>query len=694
MLELLSPAGSPEAVIAAVQNGADAVYMGFGDYNARRGAKNFSDEEFAKAVRYCRVRGCKVYVTLNTLVADREMEDAAELAKKASAMGADAILVQDIGLASVLRKAVPDIPLHASTQMSIHNLAGVEAAAEMGMTRAVLARELSLEQIKYICEKSPIEIEVFVHGALCFCHSGQCYMSAMIGRRSGNRGMCAQPCRMQYSMGGRMDEYPLSLKDSCLVQSLGALEEAGVACVKIEGRMKRPEYSAVVTGVYSRAIKEKRAPTPEEMEMLETAFSRQGFTDGYLTGEKEDMFGVREEPDKDAEKMFAAVRREYGDKELRRVPVHFYTRVMRGKPVQAVCMDEDGHKAAMEGPMPQQARSQSISSVIIDSQMNKTGGTPYNCVESQSRAEDGLYVPTSAINELRRELVSRITEERAKPPRRRTQRMPEPPRGTPHVTEPAVIFQVLTAEQISEELAAEKPDYIYVPMEVMAGNFEKLKPFLDNGCVPVAVMPRVVTDTEAPMVQAMLEGLFDRGVNEALCGNLGHIMIARRAKMKVRADFGMNIYNSWSEEVLAGTGVISATASFEMRLPQIRDLAKVVDTELIVYGRLPLMVSDQCVIKHSAGRCDCQTPTQLSDRMGSVFPVVKEFGCRNVIYNAHKLYLADKKEDLFGCGLWGMRLMFTTESARECAEVAKGYRGESDYKPNVLTRGLYYRGVD
>jgi putative protease len=694
MLELLSPAGSPEAVIAAVQNGADAVYMGFGDYNARRGAKNFSDEEFAKAVRYCRVRGCKVYVTLNTLVADREMEDAAELAKKASAMGADAILVQDIGLASVLRKAVPDIPLHASTQMSIHNLAGVEAAAEMGMTRAVLARELSLEQIKYICEKSPIEIEVFVHGALCFCHSGQCYMSAMIGRRSGNRGMCAQPCRMQYSMGGRMDEYPLSLKDSCLVQSLGALEEAGVACVKIEGRMKRPEYSAVVTGVYSRAIKEKRAPTPEEMEMLETAFSRQGFTDGYLTGEKEDMFGVREEPDKDAEKMFAAVRREYGDKELRRVPVHFYTRVMRGKPVQAVCMDEDGHKAAMEGPMPQQARSQSITSVIIDSQMNKTGGTPYNCVESQSRAEDGLYVPTSAINELRRELVSRITEERAKPPRRRTQRMPEPPRGTPHVTEPAVIFQVLTAEQISEELAAEKPDYIYVPMEVMAGNFEKLKPFLDNGCVPVAVMPRVVTDTEAPMVQAMLEGLFDRGVNEALCGNLGHIMIARRAKMKVRADFGMNIYNSWSEEVLAGTGVISATASFEMRLPQIRDLAKVVDTELIVYGRLPLMVSDQCVIKHSAGRCDCQTPTQLSDRMGSVFPVVKEFGCRNVIYNAHKLYLADKKEDLFGCGLWGMRLMFTTESARECAEVAKGYRGESDYKPNVLTRGLYYRGVD
>ena len=206
MLELLSPAGSPEAVVAAVQNGADAVYMGLGIFNARRGAKNFSDEEFEKAVRYCRIRDCKVYVTMNTLVGDREMEQAVELARRVSDLGADAILVQDLGLLSVLKKAVPDIPLHASTQMSIHNLAGVEAAAEMGLTRAVLARELSFEQIKFITKHSPIETEIFVHGALCFCHSGQCYMSSLIGRRSGNRGMCAQPCRMEYTMGGRLED--------------------------------------------------------------------------------------------------------------------------------------------------------------------------------------------------------------------------------------------------------------------------------------------------------------------------------------------------------------------------------------------------------------------------------------------------------------------------------------------------------
>ena len=359
MLELLAPAGNLDAVIAAVQNGADAVYMGFGDgFNARRSADNFTQESFAKAVRYCHIRGCKVYVTLNTLVGDREMDAAAALAQQASDAGADAILVQDLGLARVLRAALPDIPLHASTQMSIHNLAGVEAAAEMGITRAVLARELSLEQIRFISQHASIETEVFVHGALCFCYSGQCYMSALIGRRSGNRGACAQPCRMQYSMGGRMDEYPLSLRDNCLADYLQQLEDAGVACVKIEGRMKRPEYVAVVTDVYARCIHEHRVPTQEENDRLALAFSRQGFTQGYLLGEKgPDMLGTRAaEPDREAEKMFTAARKAYADGERRRVPVKFYAKVQTGEPVMAAVMDEEGHRAVLTGPVPEPAQ--------------------------------------------------------------------------------------------------------------------------------------------------------------------------------------------------------------------------------------------------------------------------------------------------------------------------------------------------
>ena len=694
MIELLSPAGSPEAVIAAVQNGADAIYMGLGNFNARRGAKNFTDEEFERSMRYCRIRGCKVYVTLNTLVNDREIAQAVESARLASQLGADGIIIQDLGLAYAIRQALPDIPLHASTQMSIHNLAGVEAAAEMGMTRAVLARELSLEQIKFITQHASIETEVFVHGALCFCQSGQCYMSALIGRRSGNRGMCAQPCRMQYSLGGRMDDYPMSLKDNCLVDRLRELEDAGVACLKIEGRMKRPEYTAIVTKIYSKALKEHRQPSDEEMETLEKAFSRQGFTQGYFNGDKKDMFGRREEPDKDTEKLFTLARKGYSEGELRRVPVHFYTVAEKGMPVKAIAFDDDGNRAAAMGGVPEKARGQGLTATYITEQMFKTGGTPYNCVENRAQADPGLYLPASEINDLRRRLVSELSEQRAKPPIRRVGKLPEKPKGKLPTGDPAMIFQVLTEEQLSPELAALKPQYLYVPLTLMTEKLDLLRPFAEQGTIPVAVLPRVIADNEAAAVYDMLSRMFDQGVNEALVGNLGHAMLAKKAGMKLRGDFGLNTFNALSMEVIRQAGFISATASFELRLSQIRDMIKPLDTELIIYGRIPLMVSDQCIIRHSAGRCNCQTPGQMADRMGSVFPVVKEFGCRNVIYNAHKLYLADKAEDVYAAGAWGLRMMFTTEGMRECVEVAKGYMGLSDYKPNVHTRGLYYRGVD
>ncbi len=250
-----------------------------------------------------------------------------------------------------------------------------------------------------------------------------------------------------------------------------------------------------------------------------------------------------------------------------------------------------------------------------------------------------------------------------------------------------------TAEQLTPELAELKPDYLYAPAALMAERYELLLPFVNAGAVPVAVLPRVVTDEEARPLFATLQRLFDLGVNEALTGNLGQIVLARAASLKLRGDFGLNAFNSHTMSVLEEAGFLSATASFELRLSQIRDMAKPIDTEAIIYGRLPVMVSEQNLLKTASGRTNA-LPAELSDRMGSVFPVVSEPGERTVIYNAHKLYLADKKEDLYAAGLWGLRLMFSTESARECVEVAKGHLGYSDYRPNVLTRGLYYRGVE
>ncbi|MBR3474995.1 MAG: U32 family peptidase [Oscillospiraceae bacterium] len=689
MIELLAPAGSPEAVIAAVQNGADAVYLGMGNFNARRGARNFTDEEFEKAVRYCRIRGCKVYVTLNTLINDREIEPAVMAAKLASDLGADGIIIQDLGLIKAIRSALPDIPLHASTQMSIHNLAGVQAAAEMGLTRAVLARELSLDQIKFITRHATIETEVFCHGALCFCYSGQCYMSALIGRRSGNRGMCAQPCRMEYSLTGTMNEHPLSLKDSCLADRLQELESAGVSCLKIEGRMKRPEYTAIVTGIYSKALKEHRKPTAEEMELLQRAFSRQGFTQGYFDGDKKDMFGVRSESEKTDEAIFTTARKAYADGELRRVPVHFYTLVQKGEPAKAIAFDNDGNRAVAFGPVPERAKRQGLTEGYLKEQMFKTGGTPYTCVENQAKAEPGLFLPAAEINDLRRKLISELSESRALPPTRRVGRLPAMPKNRDPIADPKIIFQIRSEEQLTPELAELKPDYLYVPALLMASKPELVLPFAEKGAVPVAVLPRIISDQESPRVFDALQKLHDEGVQEALVGNLGHIFLVNRAGMKMRGDFGLNVFNSLSLERLREAGFLSATASFELRLSQIRDMLKPMDTEIIIYGRLPLMISEQNLVKTTV-----QDTAQLADRMGSVFPVARDFGDRSVIYNAHKLYLADKKEDLYATGAWGLRLLFTNESGRECVEVAKGHLGLSDYRPNVLTRGLYYRGVE
>ena len=695
MLELLSPAGSPEAVVAAVQNGADAVYLGLGSFNARRGAKNFTDEEFTDAVKYCHERGCKVYVTLNTLASDRELTEAVRLARFVSDAGADAALVQDLGLARVLRSACPDLPLHASTQMSVHNLAGVHAAAELGMRRVVLARELTREQIRFIAAHSPIEVEVFVHGALCFCYSGQCYMSALIGRRSGNRGMCAQPCRMQYSMGRRADDYPLSLKDNCLVQYLDELDAMGVKCVKIEGRMKRPEYSAIVTQIYHKAAHEGVQPTEKDFERLRLAFSRDGFTDGYYTGGKKEMFGVRAEPDRDANRLFTEARRAYASGEMRRVDVDFQIALRRDTPVALTAADADGNRVSVTGAMPETAQGAGLTQSSVSAQLYKTGGTPYRCRNVSGVIEAGLFLPAAALNELRRRALELLTQRRGTPPLRRSGPIPPLPLETaPRGGAMALNVQVLSEAQLTPELLAAEPDCVYVPLELLAAHPDCARPFAESGARIAAVLPRIVPDTELEHVLTLLKTVRDAGCGDALIGNPGLIAPVRNLGFDLHGDFGLNVFNSHALRVLADAGLRSATASFELRLEQVRDLVKCIDTELIVYGRLPLMVSEQCVISAAGGGCTCENGASLADRMGSIFPIVKDSGCRNVILNAHKLYLADKAADLADCGLRAGRLMFTTESPRECAQIAMTYRGRGDYRPNGLTRGLYYRGVE
>ena len=692
MLELLAPAGSMEAVAAAVQNGADAVYLGWGDFNARRNAKNFSEEEFAAAVSYCHIRGARVYLTLNTLLTDRELPRAAEVAARASAIGADAVLVQDLGVARMLRQVAPDLPIHASTQMTLHSLDGVKMAADLGMSRAVLSRELSRDQIAYICKNAPIEIEVFAHGALCMCYSGQCFLSSVIGGRSGNRGLCAQPCRLKYGWGDKADAYPLSLKDLSLAGHLRELEEMGVACVKLEGRMKRPEYVAVVTGIYSRAIRERREPTAEELEQLRAAFSRQGFTQGYyLDRQGPDMFGVREE-EKEPKELFAAARNTYQSGEMQRVPVTFYAMLRAGEPARVGVEDPQGRVATAEGPVPEAARTRPLTAEVVDTQLSRTGGTPYRCEKVRALVEENLSLPLAALNALRREALDKLTAQRAAPPKRRSGEFHPGARYENRREPPVLTLSVRRAEQLTRELLDLGPALVYLPLEELCAHPEKAA--APAGTRIGVILPRVAWDREYPALTDQLDKARSLGVRDALVGNLGLVPIARAMGFTLRGDFGLEVYNSQAIKEYKRLGFSSLTLSFELKLAQVRDISKHLDTELITYGRLPLMIMESCVIKNRTGACNCQNVNILTDRKGARFPVLPAPGCRNELFNSQKLFLADRAADYRRAGLWAQRLMFTTENPKECVQAVQRYLDRNAWAPTEYTRGLYYRDVE
>ena len=693
MIELLAPAGSMEALRAAVQNGANAVYLGCGTFNARQSAKNFTPETLKDAVKYCHIRGVQVHLTLNTLVSDKEIPALTELIRHAALCCVDAFIVQDLGVVQICRQIAPHIPVHGSTQMTVHSLPGVQLCAAMGCKRVVLSRELSREEIRYICANSPIEIEVFAHGALCMCYSGQCYMSAMIGGRSGNRGRCAQPCRQSYGYHHWESKYPLSLKDNCLVQYLQELEDMGVASIKLEGRMKKPEYVATVTAVYRKALDEG-VVTDSMKQALHTAFNRQGFTDGYYTSRVDrKMFGIREDTFDDPEWLQAA-RNSYENGETQLVDISFHASVTVDGSSLTV-YDPEGRSCTVPGPRPELARNVPLSGAALAQRLAKTGGTPYRCVEVRTHIDPGLIISAASINAMRRDVLNQLTALRARRedhPLRRPSPIPnyKGPKGIPGLT-----IQVTSREQLTPKLLANEATLLYVPIHILMEDMPLLQKLLRRGRI-AAVLPRIVHDDELPRLQHQMADLAAMGIRDVLVGNLGLLIPARQAGMRIHGDFGLNIYNSASMNVLRDLELASATVSFEMTLPQIRDVSKAVNTELIAYGRLPLMVTEHCLIKNRTGECSCQNAsTKLTDKTGAEFPIIKDGNhCRSVLLNGKKLSWLDRQDDLAKLGLWAIRLYFTTENPREVDRVLSDYLSPEPFDPGACTRGLYLRGVE
>ena len=695
MLELLSPAGSLDALHAAVCNGADAVYLGVDAFNARHGARNFTLDELPDVVRYCHVRGVAVHLTLNTLVTDREMPDAAEYIAAAARAGVDAFIVQDLGMVSLCHQIAPKVALHASPQMSLHSLEGVREAAELGLSRAVLARELPRDAIAFICRNSPIEIEVFVHGALCMCYSGQCYMSSVIGRRSGNRGQCAQPCRLPYGYDRFEDKYPLSLRDNCLIRYLGELDRMGVASIKIEGRMKRPEYVATVTGIYREAL-DGADVGRGQMEALRAAFSRQGFTQGYYEGAPgRQMFGTRL-PEQENKALLQSARVTYESIEPQRVPVQFYAIAARGQNLMVAAQDGNGNICKAQGDVPQEAERRAITPEELAARLSKTGGTPYVCQGVRSVVDPGLSVSAAELNRLRREVLAHLSAVRGRRAAPEIGKYHEPVKFSGQKAQPVLTVSVLKAAQITPQMLRLKPAMIYAPLSEVLEEPALFRKLVKDE-QPVAVtLPRVIRDDETRELLGDLQDAAALGIRRALIGNLGHLPLVLSRGMEPAADFGMNLFNSRAAEQLLHLGFVSCTASFELSLPQLRDLSKPLPMEMIVYGRLPLMLTENCLIKNRTGACTCHAgPVKLIDRMGEEFRVVRDCGtCRSVVLNGKKLYLLDKKENVRRFGLWALRLSFTTENTGEVNSVLSAWSGGAVFDPGACTRGLYLRGVE
>ena len=669
--EILAPVGGKESLIAAVRAGADAVYFGAKGFNARRNAENF--DSLSEAVGYCHARGVKVYITLNILLLDEEKEAFYKTLREVAESGADAVIVQDLAVAAAVRECCPDLPLHASTQLSVHNIAGVRELETLGFRRVVLARELSIEEIAAIARQTKLQLEVFVHGALCMCVSGMCYLSSILGGRSGNRGLCAQPCRLDFKNPlGR--GYALSLRDLSAVEYVGALADAGVSSFKIEGRMKRPEYVAAATA----AFREKLSGGEPDLSGLAAVFSRSGFTQGYLTGERDArMFGVRTKEDVAASagslrKMAAFYRTERKNIEIA------MSLELREDKVRLTVSDSETEITEYSSGA-QKAVKAPLSAQRAREQLSKTGETPFVLEEFRFENPLGLTLPVSALNAMRRNLLEKLLlrREAAKPhpfyPPKEAKVPARPKRNGP----PVLWLRYERADQICGFEDAEK---IILPISELIKHPELITE------KTVSEIPPLLFGKAEETALSQLEKLRALGLRETYCENIGAFHLSEKAGLLPRAGALLNLTNSASLAEYQNLGAISATLSFELRLHAAEEIGGDLARGIVAYGLLPLMHMRSCPLRGETGCGACRGGGELRDRKGIVFPVLCRSREYSVLLNSVPLYIGDEDLSAFDYVL----LSFTNESKARCEEICRAFaRGE---KPNFArTRGLYFR---
>lgn len=680
--ELLAPAGSAEALTAAVRCGADAVYLGLSRFSARASAQNFTPDELPRAVEYAHACGVDVHLALNTLLRADELDEAVSAARLAGEIGVDALIVQDPGLVRRLRAAMPAMPLHASTQLSCHTPAGVDLLREAGFSRVVLSREMTRGEIA-ACVGRGCEIEVFVHGALCMSVSGQCYLSAMLGGRSGNRGRCAQPCRLPFSAENGSGQAALSLKDQCLIDEIPALADMGVASLKIEGRMKRPEYVAAATAA-CREVLDGRPPDPALRRALRDVFSRSGYTDGYFQGRRDSrMFGVRRPEDKAASAAALPHLTPLYRRERQSVPVTLTLTLAPDEPARLTAADADGHAAEVTGEVPLLPRTQPFSPEYAAETLKKCGGTPFAVTKLNVPDRSEVTLPRAALADMRRRALAELYA-------RRAAAVPVPFIGAlPPAAAPVKCYGGKTVVRLSS--AAQYTPELLHAADTVALPLAETPP---QGCPPeraAVELPRGLFG-QSDTVQAELSRWRESGVTLALCGTVNAVSLARGAGFDLLGGFGLNLFNPDAAAEWAERGLCGAVLSLELSFAQMRPLLHgALPVGLFVYGRQPLMLCRVCPRKSAAGSCaGCGAGGGLTDRRGMHFPVQCAGGCTELL-NAVRLDLAAQTAELPETDFWYYH--FTDERPEKVRQVLDRYaRGIPAVGPT--TRGRYRQGVE
>lgn len=682
-MELLAPAGNMECLKTAVKSGADAVYFAGKNFGARSFADNFSEEELREAVAYCHLRGVKAYVTVNTMTLDKEFEELDALIALLADAGVDAVIVQDMGVLKRVREICPDLPIHASTQMTVHNLAGVKVLESLGVERVVLSRELTGKEIRYIKDNCNLKLEVFVHGAMCMSYSGQCLMSSVLGGRSGNRGKCAQPCRLSYAQKDERERFYLSLKDMSLIGHLQELAETGVASLKIEGRMKGPQYVAAVVETYRRCLDEKRMPREDEILRLNHVFYRGGLTDGYYTGKKGIEMFAFDKPDNPYDKNDTPLQNQSIE---RTTPIACRV-VLREGETPEIMLSGMGHQILHRGSAPlETAQKNPVTKESVREQIAKTGGTAFVFEPLEIEITGNPFVPVKVLNGLRRDAVEALTSalllEGKKPMKRTPLLLPEAKQRTLAIT-----AGVHTKEQFAAicELPVE---FVDVPLSVV---YEHADYFLAHKERVVIAPPVIMTDSTYQTVCNQLKSLNRMGFSLLRAENIHWLT---QKDWNLLGGHRLNIANSFALQQYRELGLKSICLSAELNLAQVRDIRKYLPAELLIYGHLPLMITENCVLKNMKS-CPCDGVGEMIDRKGIRFPILKDDGaCRSVILNSVPLYLADKMTEVRRCGIAYGRVQFTIEKPDACRDILEQYLGvQLAEPPDAYTRLHFFKGV-